>query len=72
VWSDPLLPPDRLLLVLPEHDWFVPPNAVERAWERWGQPRMERYPAGHISLFLLRRHWKDIVAFVEHWCPTRV
>ncbi|HUW09224.1 MAG TPA: alpha/beta hydrolase family protein [Anaerolineae bacterium] len=71
VSSYPLLPPDRLLLVLPEHDCFVPPHAVERAWELWGRPDMERYPAGHISLFILRRPWRDILVFAERWCPPR-
>jgi hypothetical protein len=56
------------MLLLPEYDCFVPPDAVERAWERWGQPHLKRYPAGHISMFLLRRPWKDITAFVEQWC----
>ncbi|MBC8447134.1 MAG: hypothetical protein H8D78_05240 [Chloroflexi bacterium] len=69
LWSQPLLPPQRLLLMLPEHDCFVPPHAVERAWECWGQPQLARYPAGHISIYLLRRPWRDIFSFVEHWCP---
>lgn len=68
LWWPPLLPPERLLLVLPEHDCFVPPHAVKRAWECWGQPRLAYYPAGHISIYLLRRPWQDIFAFVERWC----
>jgi hypothetical protein len=69
VWADALLPPERLLLMLPEYDGIVPPVAVERAWERWGRPPLTRYPAGHISLFLMRRAWRDIVGFLQTWCP---
>jgi len=72
LWADSLLPPERLMLMLPEYDCFVPPHAVERAWQRWGQPQLRRYPAGHISIFLLRSLWKDILAFVEQWCEPDV
>lgn len=69
IWADALLPPERLLLLLPEFDGIVPPQTVERAWERWGRPALTRYPAGHISLFLIRRAWQDILRFLRKWCP---
>ena len=68
LWAKPLLSPERLLLVLPEYDRIVPPQVVERAWEHWGRPPLMRYPAGHISIYLLRRPWQDILAFIERWC----
>ena len=69
--AQPLLPPERLLLVVPEYDGLVPPHSVERAWERWGRPPLLRYPAGHISIYFQRRPWQDILAFVERWCEDR-
>lgn len=46
----PLLPPDKILLVEAIYDLFAPADAVEELWHCWGKPEIWRARHGHISI----------------------
>jgi len=48
----PLLPPERIFIAESLYDGMVPPSVVEKLWNSWGHPRIERYPHGHLSVIL--------------------
>jgi dienelactone hydrolase len=52
-WDEllPKLPPERILLLAADTDRFFAPEAVTAMWRRWGEPRIEWYPASHMGFF---------------------
>jgi pimeloyl-ACP methyl ester carboxylesterase len=50
-WDElqPVLPPERILLLAASDDRFFRPDIVEAMWKRWGEPAIEWYPSSHMG-----------------------
>jgi pimeloyl-ACP methyl ester carboxylesterase len=46
----PKLTRGNMLLVVAEHDMFVPAETSEELWEAWGNPELWSLPQGHITM----------------------
>ena len=46
----PKLGRGAMLLVVAEHDLFVPADTTQELWEAWGNPELWSLPHGHISI----------------------
>ncbi|MCX6907696.1 MAG: alpha/beta fold hydrolase [Verrucomicrobia bacterium] len=51
-FHQPLLERDRILLIEALYDQFLGPETIDELWQAWGQPRIERYQHGHISILM--------------------
>jgi len=60
----PKLTRGNLLLVIAEHDMFVPAKTSEELWDAWGNPELWSLPQGHITMLgssaMMRRAGKWI------------
>ncbi len=52
LYHEPLIPPEKILLVESRYDLFAPPETVEELWRAWGQPQIWRVRHGHISILM--------------------
>jgi pimeloyl-ACP methyl ester carboxylesterase len=48
----PVIPPERILIVEAQHDIFAPVEVVEEVWKAWNRPAIWRVRHGHISILL--------------------
>jgi len=48
----PLMPRERVFLVMAEYDGMICNDSIERLWLAWDRPYMERYQHGHLSVIL--------------------
>lgn len=48
----PVLRPEKILLVQSRYDLFAPSETVEELWRAWNQPQMWRLRHGHISVLM--------------------
>jgi hypothetical protein len=48
----PLIPPQKILLVQSRYDLFAPSETVEELWQAWDQPHIWRVRHGHISVLM--------------------
>jgi hypothetical protein len=39
-----------MLVVVAEHDLFVPAETTQELWDAWGNPELWSLPHGHISI----------------------
>ncbi|HEY3373587.1 MAG TPA: alpha/beta hydrolase family protein [Candidatus Aquicultor sp.] len=64
-YNKPLVPAERIFLAEARHDSFIPCESIERLWDAWGKPRIQRYQCGHIGAIGARRTNKDISKFLN-------
>jgi dienelactone hydrolase len=67
-WDEllPKLPRERILLLAADTDRFFAPEVVTAMWSRWGEPRIEWYPASHMGFFThARRALRSLREFVD-------
>ena len=50
-WNElePVIPPERILLLAAEHDRFFDADSMRTMWRRWGEPEIHWYPTSHLG-----------------------
>lgn len=61
----PTISSTRTLIIEAVYDAVIPRDAIERLWTKWGEPRIQRYQHGHLSMLTSRRVFKDINRFLD-------
>jgi len=46
---EPVIPPDRILLLAAEKDRFFDADVYRAMWSRWGEPEIHWYPTSHMG-----------------------
>ncbi len=65
IYLRPLVPAERIALVVPENDLIVPAELPRRLAEQWHGVRVLTYPHGHITVNLSRKMKQDVVRLVR-------
>lgn len=47
--STPVIPKEKILLIVGTHDLFAKGQPYEELWQKWQQPEIWRLPHGHVS-----------------------
>jgi pimeloyl-ACP methyl ester carboxylesterase len=55
----PRMPLERVLLLVGEHDLFIPRPSLDELWEVWGRPERRVVAQGHLSILASRRVLRD-------------
>lgn len=61
----PLVPLDRLLLYVGEHDQFIPAESLEALWQAWGRPERRIEPHSHMTIQMSNRILRDTEEWLE-------
>jgi pimeloyl-ACP methyl ester carboxylesterase len=61
----PLVPVDRILMLEALYDQFLGPETIDELWRAWGQPQIERYHHGHISILMDRNVLHRATDFIK-------
>ena len=64
----PLVPLDRMLLYVGEHDRFIPADSLEALWQAWGRPERRIEPHSHMTILAPRR----ILHATEDWLERKL
>ncbi len=64
----PLVPLDRILLYVGEHDQFIPPESLEALWRAWGRPERRIEPHSHMTILAPPR----ILRATEDWLERKL
>jgi hypothetical protein len=64
----PLMPLERVLLLVGEHDLFIPRPSLDELWEVWGRPERRVVAQGHMSILASRR----VVRETGDWLWSRL
>ena len=64
----PLVPLDRILLYVGEHDQFIPAGSLEALWRAWGRPERRIEPHSHMTILAPPR----ILRATEDWLERKL
>jgi pimeloyl-ACP methyl ester carboxylesterase len=64
----PLIPLERVLLLVGEHDLFIPRPSLDELWDVWGRPERRVVAQGHMSILASRR----VVRETNDWLWSRL
>ena len=56
----PCIPKDRILFVVGKYDRILRTDRTEALWERWGNPAIHWFPAGHLGILTHIRGVLDV------------
>lgn len=63
---EPLVDPERILLIAGRHDRFLTAKRVQELWERWERPSIHWYDGGHLGIYThMREHLRAIRSFMH-------
>jgi hypothetical protein len=60
----PNLGRSNMLMVVAEHDQFVPPDTSRELWEAWGHPELWSLPHGHVTILSSSATMKRAVKWI--------
>ena len=60
---DPVLPPERLMIIGGVGDRLAPPKHARLLWEHWGRPRIHWFPGSHLFHVRRDRYLDEIESF---------
>ena len=62
---EPLIGPDRRMIIGGLGDRMAPPDQARKLWEHWGRCRLHWFPGNHVVHFSRGRYLKEMLGFMR-------